>query len=206
MRRNNVYLLLSVLVVSVNVYADSLNFYHPNQYYIAPGVSYDYFSDKRDLKDAAMASLTAGIVLSDQLSMEAFYGQTATTQQSGDVASRFYMYSASIIYHMQNTSSDTYHPYVIMGMAVTNQEDDNSVGNTTLLGATAGIGTEYFVNSSISIFTDFRNIYTFSGGKNDAIVNAGLKFLFDVPQEKEISLEAAKTDGTSGFYQLQERV
>lgn len=205
MRKNNAYVLLSILLAGMNVYADSLSFYHEDQYYIAPGVSYDHFSDKRDLKNAAMASLTAGIVLSDQLSMEAFYGQAATTQHSGDEASRFYMYSASIIYHMQNASSDIYHPYVIMGMAITNQKDDESIGNTTLLGTTAGIGAEYFVNPSISIFTDVRNVYTFSGGKNDVIVNAGLKFLFDLPQEKEILLEPVKTDGAAGFYQLQQR-
>ncbi|MCD8542062.1 MAG: porin family protein [Gammaproteobacteria bacterium] len=205
MRRNSVYVLLSVFLVGVNVYADSPNLYDADQYYIAPGIAYDHFSDKRGLKNGAMANLSAGIVLSDELSIDAFYGQAASTQQSGDATTRFYMYSASIIYHMQNTPSDRYHPYIMLGMAVTNQEDHESVGNTTLLGTTAGIGAEYFVNSSIRIFTDIRNLYTFSGGKNDVIVNAGLKFLFDVPHEKEISLEPIKTDGVSGFYQLQER-
>lgn len=186
--------------------------YKPGEFYVAPGVAYYHFSEKRDLQNTAMANLSAGFVVSDQLSLEAFYGQAATneTPSNLDESTRFYVYSGEGVYHFNPSADAIIHPYALAGLSVTNQADDNSAsGNTTLLGVNAGIGIEYFVNSNISLFSDVRDIYTLSGGKDDWMLNAGIKFLFDGNTAAETSAVTepaapVETSGTAGFYELQE--
>ncbi len=205
LKRSAGFLLLSL---SAAAFAD--NVYKPGEFYVAPGVAYYHFSEKRDLQNAAMANLSAGFVVSDQFSLEAFYGQAATeeTPVSTEDGTRFHTYWADGVYHFKPSSEATVHPYVLAGLGITNQNDDNaSSGNTTLLGVNAGAGIEYFVNSNISLFTDVRDIYTLSGGKNDWMLNAGIKFLFGGSANTKTApalVTPVKTDGTVGFYELQE--
>ncbi len=186
------------------------NVYKPGEYYVAPGVAYYHFSEKRDIQNAAMANVSAGLVVSDQFSLEAFYGQAATeeTPVSTENGARFHTYWADGVYHFNPGSEAAVHPYVLAGLGITNQNDDNaSSGNTTLLGVNAGAGIEYFVNSSISLFTDVRDIYTLSGGKNDWMLNAGIKFLFGEngnAKSTPAPVTPVKTDGAVGFYELQD--
>ena len=204
-----------MLLLSASAFAaDEANtMYKPGEFYVAPGVAYYHFSDKRDLQNTAMANLSAGLVISDQFSLEAFYGQAATneTPSSLDESTRFYIYSGEGVYHFNPSADAIIHPYMLAGLSVTNQNDNNaSSGNTTLLGVNAGVGLEYFVNSNISLFTDVRDIYTLSGGKDDWMLNAGIKFLFGGNDKVETASENVadkpiETSGTTGFYQLQDQ-
>lgn len=204
-----------LLSLSATAFADtsSNTHYNPGEFYFSPGVAYYHFSEKRDLQNTAMANLSAGFVVSNQFSLETFYGQAATdeTPASLDKNTRFYLYSGEGVYHFTSAADEVIHPYMLAGLSVTNQNDNNaSSGNTTLLGVNAGVGVEYFVNSSISLFSDVRDIYTLSGGKNDYMLNAGIKFLFDGNSDTEKMSENStdkpiETSGSDGFYQLQDQ-
>ncbi len=215
----NLKLSLGIILVSlsVTVFADteSNTVYKPSEFYFSPGVAYYHFSEKRDLQNTAMANFSAGFVVSDQFSLEAFYGQAATneTPSSLDESTRFYIYSGEGVYHF-NADADAdaiIHPYMLGGLSITNQVDNNdSAGNTTLLGINAGLGIEYFVNANISLLTDVRDIYTLSGGKNDWMLNAGIKFLFGGNDNSQKTSEKTpeqltETSGATGFYQLQDQ-
>lgn len=198
---------LSSFVFFQSLMADSL--YHRGDYYFSPGVAYYHFSEKRDLQNAAMANLTAGFFVSDQFSLEAFYGQASTefSETASAENARFYDYSLGGVYHFETHSNLIFHPYFSTGFDVMNQNDNQAnVGNETLMGVHAGLGAHYFVNPHIAFFTELRNIYTLSGGKNDVMLNGGIQFLFDANVTEEASLPPAVTDGPSGFYQLQESV
>lgn len=209
----NSYKLLLLLCLTVTV-ASAENDYHykPGEYYFAPGVAYYHFSSKRDLENSAMANISVGKVISEQWSIEAFYGQAATEElpSSLDQSTRFYTYAADGIYHFSSDANAVIHPYALAGLNMTKQEDDSpSAGNTTLLGANAGLGIEYFVNSNISLFADARDLYTFSGGKNDWMLNGGIKFIFGINDTEETAVVTdppITTEGPTGFYQLQEPV
>ena len=213
----NISMILLSLSASAFAVADtdtsSNNNYKPGEFYFAPGVAYYHFSDKRDLQNTAMANLSVGFVVSDQFSLEAFYGQAATNETPSDLdeSTRFYIYSGEGVYHFNASADAIIHPYILTGLSITNQADNNpSSGNTTLLGVNAGVGIEYFVNPNISLFTDVRDIYTLSGGKDDWMLNAGIKFLFggndkiEKPNEA-VSNQPIETGGTEGFYQLQDQ-
>lgn len=198
---------LLLLSLSVSAFAEEPSGYKAGEYYFAPGVAYYHFSDKRDLQNAALVNLSAGLVVSEKFSLEAFYGQASTeSSSSDDDGSRFYAYWMDGVYHFQSEKQTNFHPYIFTGLGLTNQNTDSDAsGNTTLLGVNAGAGLEYFVNPNISLFTDVRDIYTLSGGKNDWMLNAGIKFFFggSAPVEKE-STPPIETTGATGFYQLQE--
>lgn len=197
------------LSMSTGVFADT-GVDQPNQWYVAPGVAYYHFSEKRDLQNTAMADASIGLVVSDQLSLEAFYGQAATEESSSrsEKSTRFYMYAAEGVYHFQPDAEAVIHPYLLAGISITTQDDNSTTaGNTTLMGINVGAGIEYFVNPDISLFADTRELYTFSGGKNDWIVNGGIKFFFGGSAHDSASVastSSVKTDGPTGFYQLQE--
>lgn len=196
------FLLLSVSSV---VFAD--NMYKQGEFYVAPGVAYYHFSEKRDLQNTAMANISAGIVVLNQFSLEAFYGQAATDELPSDLnqSTRFYAYATEGVYHFQPSADAVIHPYMLAGLSVTNQvESTTSSGNTTLLGVNAGVGIEYFVNPNISLFADVRDLYTLSGGKNDCMLNGGIKFLLGGNKPQVAPPPPEKTDGSTGFYELQE--
>lgn len=205
---------ISLLIISsfltLPVFADSA--YQPGDYYIAPGVAYYHFSDKRDLQNAAMADLTAGYVVNQHFSLEALYGQVVTepTPNTDQPDTRFYAYWVDGVYHFQPNAEkqNSFYPYLLGGIGITNQNNDamNS-GNTILASVNAGAGLEYFINPKISFFTDVRDVYTMSGGKNDWMLNAGIKFVFDGEKTAPATVsapEATETTSTSGFYELQE--
>lgn len=206
-----VNVIVALLSLNATVFAAGAA-YNPGEFYFSPGVAYYHFSEKRDLQNTAMANLSAGFVVADQWSLEAFYGQAATneTPSNFDKSTRFYIYSGEAVYHFNAEADAIIHPYLLTGLSITNQEDsDHSAGNTTLLGMNAGVGVEYFVNPNISLFTDARDIYTLSGGKNDWMLNAGIKFLFGGNDNQKAADTASEqpieTGGPTGFYQLQER-
>ncbi len=202
-------LIKSLLLFSfaTSVVAESV--YNPGEFYFSPGVAYYNFSDKRALQNSAMADISAGFIVSNQFSLEAFYGQASTEElpSNSDQHARFYMYSTNGVYHFNQDAQAIIHPYALAGLSITNQADNNTVsGNTTLLGINAGIGVEYFVNPSISLVADARDVYTLSGGQNDWMISGGIKFLFGGNTISETSVEPATTDGPTGFYQLQEPI
>jgi hypothetical protein len=198
---------IGVLLLSISSAVLAEDMYKPGEFYVSPGVAYYHFSEKRDLQNTAMANISAGMVVSDRFSLEAFYGQAAAEESPSALNqnTRFYAYAVEGVYHSQPGVEALIHPYVLAGLNVTNQEDNStSSGNTTLLGVNAGVGIEYFVNSTISLFTDVRDLYTLSGGKDDWMVNAGIKFVFGGSQP-DVASSPVKTDGATGFYQLQEK-
>lgn len=204
-----------LLGLSASVFASESStdhVYQPGDFYFSPGVAYYHFSDKRDLQNTAMANVSAGYVVSDQFSLEVMYGQASTeeTPSALNESTRFYMYSGEGVYHFSSDSEAAVDPYVLTGLTVTNQQDNaENAGNTTLLGLNGGAGIEYFVNPNISLFVDARDIYTLSGGKNDWMLNAGIKFLFGgkdpiEKNEEKVPDPPIETGGSVGFYQLQD--
>lgn len=207
LKKISAFLLLSL---SACAFAEEQTGYKPGQYYFAPGIAYYHFSEKRDLQNTALADLSVGLAITEQLSLEALYGQASTestpTQQNNNSV-RFYTYWMDGVYHFQSAEQTNFHPYVLAGLGITNQDNatSSSSGNSSLVGVNAGAGVEYFVSPSISVYTDVRDIYTLSGGKDDWMLNAGVKFLFgDSAKAAENTEKPIETSGATGFYQLQD--
>lgn len=188
--------------------AESYKNYQKGSYYFAPSVGYYNYSDKRNLDSSSIPGLTLGYAQNEKLSFDLYLGRASADSSDTGSGQSFYAYWLDGVYHFNN-NLDNFRPYALAGIGVTNQDDDQVSGNSTLLSINAGAGLEYFVNSNISFFSDLRDIYSPSGGKNDWMANFGIKFMFEaskppIAASDTAAVQPAETRGTTGFYELQE--
>lgn len=174
------FLLALLVFLSMSTMAEAA------QYFVGIGVAQNDYADQRHLDNDTMLNGVLGYQFSDQAAVELLYGNTDT----------FYSYTGDMIYYMHH-SAEGFRPYVLGGLGVTSQEEAG-VGNTTLLAVNAGLGLEYLFSSHIRFFTDVRDIYSPSGGKNDGMLNIGILFSFDRPAPLSVVPQADQ-----GFYQLE---
>lgn len=70
-------------------------------------------------------------------------------------------------------------PYVLAGIGVfglnPNKSDANNEGNIN-----AGAGVQLFIHKAIAFRMEARDFYTWVGGKNDFMIDAGITYLFNV--------------------------
>lgn len=198
---------------SHNIHEDSGQFseknYQNGSYYFAPSIGYYNYSDKRNLDSSSITGLTFGYAQTEDMSLEVYMGRASTDSSDTGGGQNFYAFWLDGVYHFSNNLS-SFRPYVLAGIGVTNQDDDQVSGNSTLLSINGGAGLEYFVNSNISFFGDLREIYSPAGGKNDWMANFGIKFLFEASKSDstyisdENNVSSRATSGTQGFYELQD--
>ncbi len=87
-------------------------------------------------------------------------------------------------------------PYVSLGLGVLSIKY-NGNDATNQANANAALGTQIFIDPSIAFRAEVRDLYTFVGGKNDVMVNAGMSFLFggETPRYKPVSYKGRRGEG-----------
>lgn len=148
-----------------------------NTAYIAPSVGYYHFSDKRDLDDDALWLLAGGFNFTSDWSVEAAYARIKTqsdTEPKPNVDINMYLFD--LLYHFN--SDQNFEPYVLAGFGVLNIDDSTSNDPNDLVNGNVGVGLEYFFDRSVALRVDIRDLYTFSGGKNDLMATLGVRILF----------------------------
>jgi OOP family OmpA-OmpF porin len=83
------------------------------------------------------------------------------------------MLHADLLYHFM-PDNKSFHPFLVAGLGEAHVRPKNSESYTTLMGD-IGIGFKYFLNETIAVRTDFRDVMTHS---SNAVVTAGLTFAF----------------------------
>jgi hypothetical protein len=179
------YLAIFLTLCSVSALADSF----VPQYSLGVGVAEYNYAAKRHLDDTAMLNGILAYRFSDKMGIEFLFGN----------ADSFDIYAGDLVYYV-GTSDATLRPYVLGGLGVTSQQEDEA-GNTTLLGLNGGAGIQYVFSHNISFFSDLRDIYSPSGGKNDWMWNTGITFSFDCPVSSSSEDDLVTHD--EGSYELQ---
>jgi hypothetical protein len=195
---------LAVLMLPVLVSAR----YEVGQYGIAADAGYYDYSSKRHLDSGAIMGATFSYVMAPNFSGELSYDGANPESTEYNENQKFYSFMGNGVYHFSKPDSD-FASYAIAGLGVTDQQDGNDDGNTKLLNINAGAGVEYFFSNSVSLFVQAVDLYTLSGGKNDWMAQGGIKCLLG-PKKKVVttppqSRAEVTTQGTKGYYELQER-
>jgi len=87
-----------------------------------------------------------------------------------------FLYTINGIYHFDPFS--LFKPYVLAGIGVSGLMPNILNGGVQSNQINAGIGAQLFVNDTISLHGEFRNIYDTTGSdKNDYNINLGISFL-----------------------------
>lgn len=139
---------------------------------------YVFFANKRGLENTSTPTIQLGYEFNEKWAIQ--FGTTVINtnikdETVGSGAHGFY-YLLDGVYHMATYGH--WVPYALGGIGVTslkvnNNNDPRNEGNIN-----AGIGTQYFIDDSITLNADARDVYTMSGGKNDVMLMAGVTFLF----------------------------
>ena len=83
------------------------------------------------------------------------------------------MFHADLLYHFM-PEKKSFHPFLVAGLGEAHVRPKHSESYTTLM-VDIGAGFKYFLNDTIAIRTDFRDVMTHS---HNAVLTAGLTFAF----------------------------
>jgi len=163
---------LAILASSVS-FADN----HAGATTFQIGDGYYFFAQKRHVKNTALPNIAISYDLDQRWAMEAGAGvfntnQTGTAAQQGVHG---WVYTIDGIYRFNPRGRLA--PYVLAGPSIISLKPagNNPVDQAAI---NAGIGTQYFIDKQIAFFAEAKDLYTLSGGKNDALLNFGMSFLF----------------------------
>lgn len=151
-----------------------------NKVTVSVGMGEYFFSKDRYLDNKTVPFLALGYYFNPHWGIEALLSQFHTTlhepnephrRVSGTLFTVDGLYLFYPCYWIE--------PYLLAGVGVIglnpNGDDANNEGNIN-----AGLGVQFPINSLLAIRFDARDLYTFTDGKNDILVNAGLSLSFNL--------------------------
>ncbi len=173
--------LACVSVAAIASYTSTFAATRANTASLTLGAGYEYFDSKRGIDNTSMPMVMLGYNFTQHWGFEALLGIFNTNfksrvndqrQVNGD------LFAMDAVYHF-NAYKDVIEPFVLLGVGATglnpNQFDGHNEGN-----ANAGVGAQFFFDKSIAFRVEARDFYTFTGGKNDVVLDAGVTFLLDI--------------------------
>jgi len=83
------------------------------------------------------------------------------------------MFHADVLYHFM-PEKKSFHPFLVAGLGEAHVRPKNSDSYTTIM-ADIGAGFKYFLNDTVAVRADFRDVMTHS---QNAVLTAGLTFAF----------------------------
>lgn len=170
--------------VNLLLLTSSINLYAGNQ---AEAVSLTlgggelFLSSKRNMDNAGVPLLILGYNFTDRWGIEGMLG-TYTTEykhnQPTDQNIDGTIVAVNGVYRF-DTYRSIVEPFVLFGVGAIgmnpNNNDANNEGNINF-----GIGAEVFFHKAVALRVEARDFYTWVGGKNDVMVDAGVTFLFNI--------------------------
>lgn len=140
---------------------------------------YIFFAQKRHLENTTTPTIELGYEFNDKWGMKggATVINTNTTGNNPNTGVHGFIYTLDGVYKF--AQYEYFEPYALAGIGVTsvnpstNTSDPNNQANVN-----AGIGTQFFIDPSIALNAEAKDLYVMSGGKNDVMLTAGITFYF----------------------------
>ncbi|HSW70595.1 MAG TPA: outer membrane beta-barrel protein [Gammaproteobacteria bacterium] len=142
------------------------------------GGGYLFFSQKRDLHNTAvpaMAALAYNFTEQWALALAA----NLINADSGDPDKHHvhgFAYIGDVLYRLHPLCS--LEPYVMGGLNVMSLKPISSEP-VNQGGMNVGLGAQFWKSNHIALSVEARDLYTFSGGKNDILLNGGVNFIWE---------------------------
>lgn len=140
-----------------------------------------FLDSKRNMNNAGVGLLMLGYNFTERWAIEGLIGAFNTDFKNNNPSSKTVNgtpFAIDGIYRF-DTYRYTVQPYVLAGIGVIglnpNKSDANNEGNIN-----AGVGAQIFVHKAVAFRVEARDFYTWVGGKNDFMVDAGLSFFFNL--------------------------
>lgn len=179
MKKLSTFVLACLSLVSFSILTPSYAGNQAGTISITAGEGYEFFASKRRLKNTNMPFIALGYGLTQHWGIEAALGFFNTkfdrsTHEYRSVDGS--LFTLDGIYHFYPQQG--IEPFAELGVGVTslnpNRYDANNEGNIN-----AGVGVQLFANEIVALRVEARDLYTWVGGKNDVVLNAGVTLAFD---------------------------
>ncbi|MDX1900822.1 MAG: OmpA family protein [Gammaproteobacteria bacterium] len=136
---------------------------------------YNFFASKRSLNNASAPTVQFGYDFTDKWAAEIGVSVINSNKKVTEEHAHGYIYSLDGIY--RTDMHGNFAPYLLAGLGVTGL-DPNGTDPVNQAHAELGIGSQFFISDSIALGAEAKDLYTFSGGKNDIQLLATISFLF----------------------------
>lgn len=164
---------LCMLLASSLSFADS----QAGAFTLTLGGGYIFFTPKRDLHNTPVTSAALVYNFTGRWAMQ--FAANLINADSGD-PSKHHVHGFAYIWDaMYRTCS--FHgidPYVMAGFNVMSLKPISSQ-QVNQGGMNVGVGTQFFKSRGIALSLEARDLYTFTGGKNDILLNGGVNFILE---------------------------
>ena len=136
---------------------------------------YDFFASKRNLKNTSLPMIAISYNLTEKLGIEGLAGIINThSKKAGNtfVHGNLYLLDGFYRFHQRGRLN----PYLLAGLGVTGLKPNGNNEPTQAVNINAGLGALYHIGQNMGLRADVRDLYTFSGGENDILVDFGVSF------------------------------
>ncbi len=143
---------------------------------------YIFFAQKRHIQNTATPTIELGYEFNDQWGVKtgASVLNTNTNHTGPDFSVHGFIYTLDGVFKFAKHGK--VEPYALGGVGVTSIKVHNypnyNADPTNQANVNAGLGAHYFIDPSISLNAEAKDLYTLSGGKNDVMLTAGVTFYF----------------------------
>jgi len=141
---------------------------------------YEYFASKRQIDNKGVGTVMLGYDFTDNWGIEGLLSGFHTKFKNSVNDNRQIngtLFSINGVYHFFPES--VIEPYLLAGAGITgmnpSRTDANNEGNIN-----AAVGAQWFILKSVALRIEARDLYTWVGGKNDVLLNAGISVLIDM--------------------------
>lgn len=181
MKKMHSFILACVGVASIASFSTAYAGNRANTATLTLGAGYEYFTDKRKIDNTSMPVVMLGYNFTQHWGAEALLGIFNTNFKSSVNDNRQIngtLFALDAMYHF-SPFRNVIEPFILAGAGATglnpNRQDGHNEGNIN-----AAIGTQIFIDKSIAFRIEARDFYTWVGGKNDYMFDAGVTFLLDI--------------------------
>jgi OOP family OmpA-OmpF porin len=151
---------------------------------------YIFFAKKRNLENTSTPTIELGYEFSEKWGMKGGVTviNTNTNNAGPDHGVHGFIYTLDGVYKFPTYGY--FEPYVLAGIGVTSvNPPNNSTDPNNEANLNAGIGSHFFIDPSISLNAEAKDLYVMSGGKNDVMLTAGVTFYFggETPKSESVN-------------------
>jgi hypothetical protein len=141
------------------------------------GDGYYMFSKKSDLDNVMVPNIGLAYNFNEHWGLEGNIGLINTNYKTstGRVGAHGFLYTVDGLYHL--APYGIFEPYLSAGVGDLGLTPPNK-GSVHQANVNAGIGTQIFLDNSIALRGEVKDVYVLRGGKNDVMFNLGVSFLF----------------------------
>ena len=187
--RQFTWVMALTLIMILGVASGAAAEHRADSFTISPYLGGYAFDSDLNLEDDFTYGLGLGYNFSKNWAAETSFNYAESELDSGSTDVDTYLYRLDALYHFM--PDKRFVPYVAAGIGAFDFDSDNSAGDETETSGNFGGGVKYFLNESMALRADVRDVMTFP--ENTLLYTAG--FTFYLGGEEKSAEKDTDSDG-----------